>query len=635
MRGAWAPAATVFLASACIMILEFVAGRLIARTLGQSLYTWTSVIGVVLAGICAGNYIGGRLADRFDARRALSALLVLASLGCVLVPVMNRLVPLWSWPWRLSLPAQILVQVLLVFFLPSAVLGTVSPVVAKMALDRGRETGRTIGGIYAWGAAGSIVGTFLTGFWLIPAMGTTAVVFSVAVVLAVMGVLYAVRSWLPWFGLAAAVAAGGLALSPSEGWAAWGRQLRLRDHVDAALVYQDESQYSFIAVSRYPGRETLRVLVLDKLLHNFIDVSNPLNLVYDYLWIYEAVVNKWAAAGRPVTAFFIGGGGYAFPQYLELTRPGSRIDVAEIDPAVTRAAFAACGLRAGTAIRTFPMDARNYVTRRIRDNLRGEQVLRYDLVLGDSFNDFSVPYQLTTEEFVREAASLLNEDGVYIVNLVDTLSSARLLGAMVNTCRQVFPHVVVFACKNKPDVRQTFVAACSRRPLAAGRALNRLLAAHPEFEGRLLSSDEVQRIVQRTGNRILTDDHAPVENLLANVVRQSRDDPAVKYAKRGLARARRGRYEQALADAGEALRLDPQCQLAHYAAGATLMKQGLYGAAVDAFTRALEIDPEDERTRGDLVIAWGQLGPHEKALRKGVRALFQPPPAPSPSPSAP
>ncbi|MFA5251569.1 MAG: fused MFS/spermidine synthase, partial [Phycisphaerae bacterium] len=63
------PSATVFLSSACIMVLELVAGRLIARHLGSSLYTWTSVIGVVLAGITIGNYLGGRIADRFEARK--------------------------------------------------------------------------------------------------------------------------------------------------------------------------------------------------------------------------------------------------------------------------------------------------------------------------------------------------------------------------------------------------------------------------------------------------------------------------------------------------------------------------------------------------------------------------------------
>ncbi|MDE2896574.1 MAG: fused MFS/spermidine synthase, partial [Chloroflexota bacterium] len=90
-RWAWvAPIATVFVSSLCIMVLELVAGRLIARHVGSSLYTWTSVIGIVLSGIAAGNYIGGRLADRFPPKETLSLIFLVASANCLLIPVLNN-----------------------------------------------------------------------------------------------------------------------------------------------------------------------------------------------------------------------------------------------------------------------------------------------------------------------------------------------------------------------------------------------------------------------------------------------------------------------------------------------------------------------------------------------------------------
>ena len=79
------PYVIVFAASACGLIIEIVAGRLLAPTVGVSLYTWTSVIGVVLAGISAGNYLGGRVADRFPSATTLSLILLagaLSSLVC-------------------------------------------------------------------------------------------------------------------------------------------------------------------------------------------------------------------------------------------------------------------------------------------------------------------------------------------------------------------------------------------------------------------------------------------------------------------------------------------------------------------------------------------------------------------------
>src|SRR4030042_576697 len=184
------PSVTVFISSACIMVLELVAGRIIARHLGASLYTWTSVIGVVLTGITIGNYLGGRIADRFPARKALAALLGTSSAACVIVIILNNLAGEWFWLWKLNLSAHIFIHVSLVFMLPSTLLGTISPVVAKMALDKGLPTGRTVGDIYAWGAAGSIIGTFLTGFYLIAVLGTIAIIWIVAAVLLLMAILY-------------------------------------------------------------------------------------------------------------------------------------------------------------------------------------------------------------------------------------------------------------------------------------------------------------------------------------------------------------------------------------------------------------------------------------------------------------
>ena len=76
----WHPYIIVFVSSACIMILELVAGRIIAPYVGVSLYTWTSVIGVVLAGISLGNYVGGWLADRYASLRLLGSIFALAGL---------------------------------------------------------------------------------------------------------------------------------------------------------------------------------------------------------------------------------------------------------------------------------------------------------------------------------------------------------------------------------------------------------------------------------------------------------------------------------------------------------------------------------------------------------------------------
>jgi MFS family permease len=189
------PNATVFASSFCVMVIELVAGRIIAGYLGSSLYTWTSVIGIVLAGLAIGNYIGGRLADRYELRRMLAILFIVSSVAAISISIFNDFVgemrALWFLPW----PARVASHVALVFFLPSCLLGMISPVVAKMALDLGRETGRTIGNVYAWGVAGSILGTFMTGFYLMELFRTTTIILVVAAVLATIAAFYRFASW--------------------------------------------------------------------------------------------------------------------------------------------------------------------------------------------------------------------------------------------------------------------------------------------------------------------------------------------------------------------------------------------------------------------------------------------------------
>ena len=265
------PSATVFFSSGCIMVLELVAGRLIARHLGSSLYTWTSVIGIVLAGITIGNYLGGRIADRFNARKTLSVLFGISSAACVVVVILNNIVGEWIWLWQFSWPMRVFSHVALVFLIPSALLGTISPVVAKMALDQGLPTGRTVGDIYAWGAAGSIAGTFLAGFYLIAAMGTIAIIWTVGAALLLLAILYHARFWVLYVWAVIFVALMAMGIAPADWAKKTGASTALRAKPDATILYEDETQYCYVAVKRLAGNNVNvdhRSFLQDKLRHS-------------------------------------------------------------------------------------------------------------------------------------------------------------------------------------------------------------------------------------------------------------------------------------------------------------------------------------------------------------------------------
>ncbi|MBC7819449.1 MAG: MFS transporter, partial [Planctomycetaceae bacterium] len=338
----------VFMSSVCVMVLELTASRLIAKHVGSSLYTWTSVIGVVLAGITIGNFLGGWLADKAPPSKLLNWLFLTASILCLSVLWLDGVASSQDRPEGWSWPAWVVCVVGMVFFLPSMSLGTISPVVASLALSQSRKVGATVGNVYAWGAFGSIVGTFLGGFILIDTFGTRAIVALVAGTLAVMGILSAGSQWafrltvlfgwmqlVTWIGLSAAVTDVGArdfsewfgtsTTFTNDGFdrslkiSRWktfgerfGRQLHemgltlgLRD--DVIGEYHDESNYSYINVTQQTEQgQRVAVLKLDKLIHSYYVTDDPTQLNYDYEKVYAAVTEHSVATWDRTTTVSLG-----------------------------------------------------------------------------------------------------------------------------------------------------------------------------------------------------------------------------------------------------------------------------------------------------------------------------------------
>ena len=521
-RWTWiVPIGTVFLSSLCIMVLELVAGRLIARHVGSSLYTWTSVIGIVLAGIAAGNYVGGRLADRFPPKETLSAIFLVASANCLLIPLLNNRVGGLEALRGLDWPTRIALHVFLVFFVPSSLLGMISPPAARMAIVLGERLGRTIGSVYSWGAIGSIIGTFLTGYVLIAEMGTTAVLLAVSAVLLAMSLAYGSAALLPYLWTGVLIAVTTAAWAPFPLARTVGERLGFRAPGSETMFFEDESQYSYIRVEDVIETPGLRSMTLDYLVHAYVDMGDPDELHYDYERIYAGVTEEAVRAHHPdeaVRALFLGGGGYVFPRWFLRRFPKGYGEVVEIDPQVTRAAYAAFGLEADTALEIVHMDARNRV-----DELFGRRggiapEGGFDLVYNDAFNHYSPPFHLTTLEYVRKLRALMSDDSVFLANTIDIFRSGRFLGAMINTVEEVFPYVYTFCTSpggpTDEDERDTFVVAGSTRLLPV-QNLDYLV-----YSASLLTPFDSALLRRRSGGLVLTDDYAPVDNLLTPVIRE-------------------------------------------------------------------------------------------------------------------
>jgi spermidine synthase len=261
----------------------------------------------------------------------------------------------------------------------------------------------------------------------------------------------------------------------------------------------------------------VRTLTLDNLVHTYINLKEPTRLVYEYEQVFGMTAAELAAVrNRPPRVLLIGGGGYAFPRYLVQVYPGSTMHVVEIDPAVTRTVYEDLGLSRDAPVRTWNEDGRQYLMR--------DRTERYDLILGDAFRDaYSVPYHLTTREFATMVSNALEPGGVFAANVIDG-QSALFLRSYLRTLQQVFRHVylVPVDARWRENPQITSVILASSQPLNTRRLTARRPAGVPsETKIFALSDDELGSFLSAGEGMVLTDDHAPVENLLARLFSES------------------------------------------------------------------------------------------------------------------
>jgi tetratricopeptide (TPR) repeat protein len=473
--------------------------------------------------------------------------------------------------------------------LPSLLLGMISPVVAKTALDKGLTTGRTVGDIYAFGAAGSILGTFLAGFYLIDLIGTIATIWAVAAVLLLIAILYCARLWALYIWAVIFIASMTMGIAPAKWAESIGSTLALRKQKDPSILYETESQYCYVAVQQLSQNPDSRIFVQDKLTHSKIIMDDVLNLQYFYSKIYAGITG--GLIKDKLSIMVIGGGGYAYPQYVEKRWPGSRIDVVEIDPAVTEAAIQAFGLDRNSSINTIYMDARNYVDELLNKQSNGEMIPKYNFIYEDAFNDYSLPFQLVTREFNDKIAKILTDNGVYMINLIEIFDSGLFLGAMINTLEKTFPYVHVLVDPiTLPTRRQTYVVVAAKHYFEPENILSKY---GENLKLRILNESEKNNLKEKAGGVVLTDDYAPVENLLAPVVRESvREKLALEYIKKAMYSRERAKWNRSITMYEKAIHSCPLLSAELYnEMGNVRCEQGEYEEGIRYFEKALSINP--------------------------------------------
>ncbi len=523
----------VFLAGAALLSLEIASSRVMAPYFGSSLFVWGALIGVVLAGLSLGYWIGGIVADRAATPQFFVGVLVVSALLVLAIPfadtwLLDRVVS-WDPGPRLN-P---LVATIAIFGLPSIVLGTVTPIAVKLLARSLERLGRTAGRLFAVSTAGSIAGTFATAFFLIPELGTDQLIASLAVVLLLAAAAVAFAERLVVASLAAVVLGVSslfavLSLAPEEqgrvtasqlqNWSPVYRQRGLEDRTGGPeagqegydVVYAKDTQYHRVAVV---DDDLSRYLRFDNSFQSGMWLDDPYETRFEYSDYLHLGLAYNDGARR---VLFVGLGGASAPKRMWRDFPQIRFDAVELDPDVVDVAYRFFELPRDDRLNVVVEDGRRFLARNDGP---------WDVIVLDAFYSDSIPFHLATQEFLQLAKSRLAVGGVVVANIIGATSGAesRLFRSMLRTYRTVFPTVAVHPVRVEGDETLTgvrniiVVAGDSAAPskeflLERWREVRRLAPGTPDLSGAI--RDRVDRPLPTEDVPVLTDDYAPTDALL-------------------------------------------------------------------------------------------------------------------------
>ena len=478
--------------------IEFAAARLLAPFFGQYLFIWGTLIGLILIYLTIGYYAGGRLADRRPDARLLYQIAAAAALLTAAIPIVSR--PILSLAQTgfaqlsVGLVLGSLISVIILFAAPVILLGMVSPFVIRLRIRQLETAGNAAGAVYALSTLGSILGTFIPVFWLIPTYGTRPTIFILAFALGTIsaaGLLGGGRRRL-YLLLPVLIAVLALFGGGSIRAAAYGVRL-----------YETESAYNYIQVVKV-GNETQLVLNEGQAVHS---VYNPTS-EYTHAYWDEVLLARYFGSGQtPKRVAVVGLAGGTIARELTAIEGPVSIDGVELDPKIVdvgREYFA----MTEPNLRVTVADGRYWMA---------TQAGNYDLILVDAYRQPYIPFYLTTKEFFQNAREHLAPDGVLAVNVGRTQTDYRLVDALSGTLSAVFSKTFIIDTAGRFNNSVVFAtdAPASVEQFRARAEVE----SNPKLRPIISDALDAGNLRQAHPNGIVfTDDLAPVERLIDDII---------------------------------------------------------------------------------------------------------------------
>ncbi len=505
-----------FFSGMTTLAIELSASRLLGNVFGNSNLVWANVIGLMLLYLTVGYFVGGRLADRYPRIGVLLQIVIWAAFLCALIPLIARPVVSQAAQAVFGADAALalgsFVSVLVLFSIPVTMLGTVSPFVIRLAVQRIEESGKIAGQIYAVSTLGSLLGTFFPVLWIIPELGTTRTFLLFA------GILYSV-AWVGLFAVKRRAAFAYLFMPILILLLAhFLLQGPLRPPAaNSTLRYEKESAYNYIQVQEDSAGYRYLYLNEGQGIHSQWHETEILyGGTWDYFLVGPFFNNPPFRADQVTSLLLIGLAAGTIPRQFTAIYGDILIDGIEIDPEIIAAGETYFDMNAASLpnLTAYTGDGR-YLLNHIGQI--GQMERSYSVIGIDAYRPPYIPWHLTTVEFFLEAKARLSQNGLVIINVGRTDTDRRLVDALANTMSQVFPSVHAL---DVPASFNTILYATVEPSSASNLRQNlqyRIDSVDPAlYEMVELAADSL--VPLGASDIIFTDDRAPVETLIDSIV---------------------------------------------------------------------------------------------------------------------
>lgn len=502
----------VFATGASILVIEIVAVRILSPYYGSTIFTVSSVISVILAALSIGYYVGGRLADRYPSSKLFYGIIT-AGGGSVLVTQVLNVTALPVFGYTLSIISGPLISAIILFFVPAFLLGTLSPFAIKLQHKRFPDIGigSIAGEIFFWSTLGSILGSLLAGFLLIPRFGISEIVTATGIFLLLLGFIPLARlitqkrktvglSIFFLIGISAVIL---LSFTPLQ----------------KNMIYSHDGVYERINIieGQYNGQPA-RFLQQDRSISGAAYIHSD-ELVFDYTKYYS-VYQLFSTDVKEI--LFIGGGSYSMPKTLLDELPNANVDVAEIEPSLFELAKKYFNLPDNPRLTNYTEDGR----RLLHDTNK-----EYDLIFSDVYHSlFSIPAHFTTEEFFQIAHDKLSVDGVFYANIIGDLrrQGKSLIFSEIKTFQSVFPNSYFFAVDSPASIGRQNIIFVGHKGDTKLDLSNPAIVNHENSIIRSLRDKSINTArYELSEYPILTDNFAPIEDLTAKILRASAEEVGI------------------------------------------------------------------------------------------------------------